>query len=148
MSNNVNIIKYTKSYKYTEQFLATRTFSPSNGRQRMDTANTPSPAKHGDRGECREVMGSRHQEQDPSWVAAIEEESQSPAASCLGKVMSMVWNTLLINLDVNLGVVLSVPPSHQFAAAGGWLKKSLISLTEAKISVSPYILFIPTPKHS
>lgn len=56
MNDNVNIIKYTKPYKYTEEYLATRTFSPSNGHQRMDSVNTGSPAKHGDQGESREVQ--------------------------------------------------------------------------------------------
>lgn len=71
MNDNVNIIKYTKPYKYTEEYLATRTFSPSNGHQRMDSVNTGSPAKHGDQGESREVTGSRHQDQDSSWMATI-----------------------------------------------------------------------------
>lgn len=51
------------------------------------------------------------------------------------------------NLNVNLGVVRSMPPSYQFAFATGELKKSLVSLTRAKIPVSSDIAFIANVKH-
>lgn len=59
----------------------------------------------------------------------------------------MVGNILLINLDVNLSAVSSVLPSYWFAPVAGQLKKSLVSLTTAKILMSSYIPFIENPKH-
>lgn len=46
----------------------------------------------------------------------------------------MVQNISLFNMYVNLGAVWSVPLSYQSAPASRTLKKSLISLTKAKIS--------------
>lgn len=71
-------------------------------------------------------------------------------ASCsfIETMMVTVRNISLINLDVNLSAVPSLPPSYQFVPAAGQLKKSLVTLTTAEISVSSYILLILTLKHS
>lgn len=59
----------------------------------------------------------------------------------------MVRHISLINMDVSLSAVLHVPPSYQFVHAAGGPKKSLVSPTRAKISVSFSILLIPNRKH-
>lgn len=58
MNKNVNMIKYTTLYNYTEQHLAAGTCAPHNQRQRLDTESTASPARHGHHNGCREVMGN------------------------------------------------------------------------------------------
>lgn len=77
----MNIIKCTKLYKYTGQYLAIGTCGSSKECQRADTVSTAIPAKHGDHGGHREVTGIRHQEQgqeqEPPWAVAIKEEGQS-----------------------------------------------------------------------
>lgn len=62
MNSNANIIKYTKLYKYTQQYLATGTHAPSNEHKRTDAVSTASPVKCGG----VEITPSVGQTQEPS----------------------------------------------------------------------------------
>lgn len=66
----------------------------------------------------------------------LHKERLSPATSCLYMEHDIHGMECFIQPGCNVGAVPSVPTSYKFAPATGWLKKSVVSVTTAKILMS------------